>query len=107
MSWEKVVNQASSGPMGAFKWLAIFIVLLFVFFGALRAFGLIGGTIVEREVFRNSFQYQAGMEQRGAILQANIIEVQSMIHQHPERRQELEGQLRVLRAQLNAITINQ
>lgn len=107
MSWKKVEKQVTAGPMGMLKWIMIFVVVLALFFGALNALGLIGRTVVEREVFRNSFQYQAGMEQRGAILEANIIEIQSMIQQHPERRQELEGQLRVLRAQLNAITINQ
>lgn len=106
MSWNDVGNDVEKGPLGLVKWTVITVVFLFVLFGLLNAFGLIGGTVVQREVFRNSFQYKAGMEQRGAILEANIAEIDLQIQQKPQMREQLEGQKSVLQAQLRAITIN-
>lgn len=62
---------------------------------------------VDRIVQKNSFQYREGMEQRGAILQANIVEIDALIQQYPDRRNELQSQRSIISAQLNAITINQ
>ncbi len=107
MGWDKVGQDVTRGPLGLFKWLAIGAVLFFILFGALSALGLIGGTVVQREVFRNSFQYQAGMEQRGAILEANMAELDMLIQQNPSQRSDLEAQKSFIRAQLRAITINQ
>jgi len=107
MSWDNVEKNVASGPMGLFKWVVIGSVLLFVLIGGLNALGLIGGTIIQREVFENSFQYRAGMEQRGAILEANIAELDMLIQQNPGNRQGLEAQKRVVQTQLRAITINQ
>ena len=47
------------------------------------------------------------MAQRGAILEANIAEVDMLLRSNPENRQDLINQKSVLRAQLRAITINQ
>lgn len=75
-------------------------------FGA-RSCGLIGSTVVERVVFENSFQYKEGMAQRGAIMEANIAEIDMLLSQNPENRTDLINQRSVLNAQLRAITINQ
>jgi hypothetical protein len=47
------------------------------------------------------------MEQRAAILEANIVEIDTMLSQYPERTEELLAQRRILNSQLRAITINQ
>lgn len=92
------------------RFLPIFIIVLVVlsglFFG-LRSLGLIGSTIVEREVFKQSFQYKEGMEQRAAIMEANITEIDIMLQGNPGNKQDLINQKSILRAQLRAITINQ
>ena len=68
---------------------------------------MFGSVAVERIVFENSFQYKQGMAQRGAILEANIAEVDILLRSNPENRQDLINQKSILRAQLRAITINQ
>lgn len=92
------------------KFLPIFITFIIVisglFFG-LRSIGLIGSTIVERQVFENSFQYKTGMAQRAAVLEANIAEIDSLLMSNPDNKQELLNQKSVLKVQLRAITINQ
>lgn len=106
MSWNKVEKDVTRSPLGALKWFVILILTLFVFFGILNAIGLIGGKAVERVVLKNSFQYKEGMSQRGAILEANIAEVDYLIQSQPERRQELNAQKKYMQAQLKAISIN-
>jgi hypothetical protein len=55
---------------------------------------------------KNSFQYKEGMEQRAAILQASITELDIRLQQNPDNRQDLQNQRSILSAQLRAITIN-
>jgi hypothetical protein len=92
------------------KILPLFIVMLVVLSGigfALNSAGLIGSTVVERVVFEQSFQYKTGMAQRGAILEANIAEIDMLLARNPENSTDLINQKSVLRSQLRAITINQ
>ena len=86
--------------------LILFIVILSAFFFGLRSLGLIGSTVVERIVFEQSFQYKTGMAQRGAILEANIVEIDILLNSNPENKQDLINQKLILRSQLHAITIN-
>lgn len=92
------------------RFLPIFIVVVIILsvlgFG-LRSVGLIGSTVVERTVFKQSFQYKEGMEQRAAILGANISEIDILLRSNPENKQDLINQKSILTAQLRAITINQ
>jgi len=62
---------------------------------------------VDRIIIKNSFQYKEGMAQRGAILEANIIEVENRIRmeQDAEVVAGLENQLSSLRAQHQAVTL--
>lgn len=109
MSWEKVESDVESGPMGLFKWVVIFFL----------ACSLIGGLAycqkqaskplsmaIDRVVMKQSFQYKEGMAQRGAILEASIIELDIALQGNPENRNDLINQKRILSAQLKAITIN-
>ncbi len=92
------------------RFLPIFVVVVVVLsaigFG-LKSAGIIGTTIVERVVFENSYQYKAGMAQRGAILEANISEIDILLSGNPVNSQDLINQKSILRSQLRAITINQ
>ena len=88
------------------KFLPILMLIVAIVFG-LRSLGLIGGTIVDQEVFKQSFQYKEGMEQRAAIMQANIIGIDVLLRSNPENKQDLINQKAILKAQLRAITINQ
>jgi len=83
------------------------IVILSILAFALNSAGMFGRTVVERVIFENSFQYKQGMAQRGAILEANIAEIDMLLNSNPENRQDLINQKSVLRSQLRAITINQ
>ena len=85
----------------------VIIVIISVIGFGLNSAGLIGSTMVERVVFEQSFQYKTGMAQRGAILEANIAEVDILLRDNPENRQDLLNQRSVLNVQLKAITINQ
>ncbi len=86
--------------------ITIIIVISIISFG-LKSLGLIGSTIIEREVFKQSFQYKEGMAQRAAIMEANIAEITIMLQSNPENKQNLIKQKMILNAQLRAITINQ
>ncbi len=61
---------------------------------------------VDRVVMKQSFQYKEGMAQRGAILEASIVELDIALQGNPEYRKDLINQKRILSAQLKAITIN-
>jgi len=92
------------------KILPVFIMIIIIMFAVifgLKSLGLIGSTIVEREIFKQSFQYKESMEQRAAILEANISEINIMLQSNPANRQDLLNQKRILTVQLKAITINQ
>jgi hypothetical protein len=107
MSWDKVEKDVSGGPWGLFKWIAIAALLLTVLFGGINLFMKPANVAVDRIIMKNSFQYAEGMEQRAAILQASILELDLMLQQNPENRQDIVNQKRILSAQLNAITINE
>lgn len=107
MSWDKVEKDVEGGPFGLFKWIVIGVCLIAILLGVLGAIGKIGGTAVDRVVMKNSFQYVEGMEQRAAILQANISEIDIRLRSNPENSDDLNNQRMILSSQLKAITINQ
>jgi len=102
----RAIKEARWTFLKAFPLLVIVLVLLSVIGFTLNSFGLIGSTIVEREVYKQSFQYKEGMAQRAAILQASISEIDILMSSNPENRQDLINQKLILSAQLKAITIN-
>ena len=64
-------------------------------------------TVTDRIVMKNSFQYKEGMEQRAAILEASLVELEVLLQSNPANRQDLVNQKTILKAQLRAITINE
>ncbi len=107
MSWEKVEKDVESGPLGLFKWIVIFVIAAAILFGGINLFMKPASMAVDRIVMKTSFQYKEGMEQRAAILEASIAEIDIMLSQFPEKSESLGAQRRILTAQLRAITINQ
>ncbi len=107
MSWSKVEKDLGRGPGGALKWLIIIVVVLTAFFGSLGFVTKYLSVNADRVITKQSFQYKEGMEQRAAILEANIAEVETQLRLNPENRADLEAQLSVLRVQLRAVTINE
>ena len=106
MSWEKIGDDIASGPLGLIKWVVITTLVVVIIGGVTRLIVLPSSMALERTVIKNSFQYKEGMEQRAAILEANLVEIDILISQHPEQRQTLSQQKRVITAQLRAVTIN-
>lgn len=107
MSWEKVSEDVSKGPFGAFKWFFIFIVLIGGLFTGLSHVTRPMSVVVDRLVTKQSFQYKEGMEQRAAILQATLAEIDLLLQSNPENREDLIKQKMIISAQLKAITVNQ
>ncbi|EHJ9981294.1 hypothetical protein KB976_000314 [Vibrio parahaemolyticus] len=58
--------------------------------------------MVERQVLVNSHQYIEGQSQRAATLRANIAEIDAMLANNPENRDQLLAQKRALTAMYNA-----
>lgn len=104
--WDKVGDDISSGPRGLIKWFVIAVLFLVVFFSAISFIMRPAEKAVDRLVQKHSWQYKEGMAQRGAILEANIAEVDVQLAKFPNDA-ELLAQKRVLNAQLRAITINE
>ena len=84
-------------------WITILLVFSMVTFGVLKGFGIIGSTVVENIVFKQSFQYKEGMEQRANILEANIAEINMLIATGSGDIKKLNAQKSILRVQLNSI----
>ena len=106
-SWDKVESDVERGPGGLFKWITIAVVAVVLLVGGLSAVLKPASMAVDRVVQKNSFQYKEGMAQRGAILEASIVELDILLQSNPENRQDLINQKAILRAQLSAITINE
>lgn len=94
------------------KWWILIVVLLLLTiptFFALNSAGLFFGKKVERAVLVNSHQYIEGMTQRGAVLTGSLMEAQARLaaETDPEVRRSIESQISVLKAQLNALRIQE
>ena len=90
---------------GWWMWvLALFVVTAIVVFG-LRAVGLIGYTALEREVFEQSYQKQAGDTARRDMLKAQLAGVNAQLRRSDlsdAMRGNLEANKAALEVQLNA-----
>lgn len=88
------------------RWLvtgAASVVTLFAFLFALNAMGLIGGTIVEREVFEQSFQYSEARDTAIATYQAQLAEIEAQLRRSDiseATRANLQAQAARLRVQI-------
>jgi len=87
---------------GWWVWILVLVVMTIIALSVLKTFGIIGGTIVERVVFEQSFQYKEGIAQRRATLEANMAEIDMLIATGQGDPKKLNAQKSVLRVQLNA-----
>lgn len=75
-----------------------------VFF-VLNSLGIVGETIVEREVFKRSYQYEAAQDSRNSTIAAQMAEIEGLLADpklDSNRRTELEAKRRALRILANS-----
>jgi hypothetical protein len=85
-------------------WVLGLTVITVIALAGLNAAGMLGRTVVEREVFENSYQYTAAQKQKIATIEAQIAEVQQRLTSpdlDPAVRSDLEAQAAGLRVQLH------
>jgi hypothetical protein len=101
MTIEKQIESFEKNPVRSlFKW-AVILCLIGGVFTAFHYATLPAKKMIERQVLVNSHQYKEGMEQRAAILEANIAETQAMISTQPDNA-NLKATLASLKAQHRA-----
>lgn len=88
---------------GWWMWILLLTVATMIVIGVLHAFGMIGGTIVERKVFENSFQYSEARKAEIATYEASLAEIQQKLNGQLDEstRQNLEAQKSALRIRLS------
>lgn len=90
---------------GWWMWILGLVVVTVLVFTGLSYAGIIGRTVVEREVFDESYQKVAGDEQRIATFEAQKAEIEGRLN-NPEldetTRANLEAQLSAINIQLDA-----
>ena len=86
-------------------WCLGMLVVSLIVLGGLRLAGIPLYKMVERKTLVESHQYKEGMNQRAAVLRANITELDEMIRRGEGDINSLQSQKRVLYSQLNAITL--
>ena len=86
------------------SWWIYFVILLVatsVVLTTLKYFGLVGSTIVERKVFENSYQKQAGDKARLATYKAQLAAINSKLVTSPNDA-DLLAQKAMLQVQINS-----
>ena len=80
------------------------VIVSIIVFSVLGYFGKFTSTAVERKVFEQSYQKQAGDAQKLRIYQAQLAEINSkLLSADSETAKELEAQASMLRVQINSI----
>lgn len=105
MSWDNVEKDVGGGPGGLMKWIVIGVVFFALLFGGLNFIMRPASVAMDNIVFKNSYQYKEGMAQRGAILEAQLAEIDMNMIKFPEKAEELAAQRRVFEVQLRATRI--
>lgn len=90
-----------------FRFLPILLLIMVIIGGVgfgLRSLGLVGGTIVEREVFENSFQYSEARKTEILTYRAQLTEIENLLSNEgidEKTRQGLEAQAANIRIQIS------
>ena len=91
---------------GWWLWILLLVIMSGAITTAISYLGLFTGTVVERAVFENSYQYHEGMAAQARTYRAQIAEIEGkLLNQSLDSgtRANLEAQLSALRIQLNSI----
>lgn len=94
---------------GWFMWILFLMVVAGIILTTLGYMGKFTGTVVERKVFENSYQYSEARKGEIAVFQAQLAEIESQLltEQDPAIRQELESKAAAIRVQLAAARAKQ
>ena len=103
----KYDRRAEQREVGSWwMWILGLVIVSVIAFTALSYIGIIGKTVVEREVFENSYQYTAGQRQKMATYEAQIAEINGKLSDSSldaSTRKNLEAQRSAINIQLNAM----
>ena len=103
---EEEIEQPKNGGV-KFMMCTLAIVILFSLIAfLLSSLGFLGRTVVEREVFENSYQKQSADKTRIAIYEAQLIELRSRLALDPNN-QDLRDQVSMVEARARAARILQ
>ncbi len=90
------------------KWWMFIMLLLVVsgvILGGIRFLGLYGGTVAERVIFENSYQYSEARKREIATYEATLAELRAQLARPnltPSTRAQIEVQMSAVTIQLNA-----
>lgn len=88
------INEVGRWVRRGIGWTVLAMVVLGIVGGILNAFGLIGGTILEREVYENSYQYTEARKSEIMTYEAQLAEIDARLSDSaldPQTRAQLEG----------------
>ena len=86
-------------------WILGLVLFSIIALSVLRYVGILGQTIIEREVFEQSYQKQAGDNQRNKAYRAQLAEINSRLlnpNLDVDLRNQLESQKAMLNIQINS-----
>lgn len=98
-------KEEKIGLAGWWLWILGLSILTVIILTALSYVGLFGKTTMERVVFENSYQKQAGDQQRLATYRAQLAGIESRLMSNTlsdDERSQLEAQRAMLQVQINA-----
>ena len=87
-------------------WVLLLIVISLIVLSLLRAGGLIGQTVLERVVFEQSFQKQAGDNAKLSVFKAQEASIQVQLRRSDlsqSQRADFEAQLAAIRIQIQSV----
>jgi hypothetical protein len=100
-----MIGQEKRGVGGWWMWILLLIAVSAIVFSFMGYAGMFTGTIVERAVFENSYQYSAARKGEIAVFTAQLAEINSTLmgaNLSDAERSDLESQASALRVQLAA-----
>ena len=86
-------------------WVLILVVLAVIVFSGLRYAGIVTGTVVEREVFEQSYQRTEGLKQQIATWEAQIAELEGKLLNpklDEDTKTNINAQISAIRVRLDA-----
>lgn len=102
-----MVDQEKREVGGWWMWILALTVVTLIAFTGLRYAGVIGQTVVEREVFEQSYQYTAAQKQRIATYKAQMAELEGKLlnpNMDEADKANINAQLSGIRIQLQSVS---